>query len=259
MSTSSAGRRVPAAILAAIAAAWLVSLAAEASGSAGRLHHDSLIEGGPPLWAALPAFLIAWQVMIGAMMLPSSLPMIRLFRAAATRQERPAATLAAFLGGYLLVWTGFGAAAFLGDIAVHRTVHATPWLESHPWLISAGVLALAGGFQFTDLKDRCLEQCRHPGMYLMRHYRRGVGEGYRLGRDHGMFCLGCCWALMLVMFAAGVANLVWMALLGAVMFYEKAGRHGRRLTPVVGVALLVWAGLVLAHPAWLPGALAGLS
>ena len=80
-----------------------------------------------------------------------------------------------------------------------------------------------------------------------------------MGRGHGLFCLGCCWALMLVMFAAGVSNLLWMAGLAAVMAYEKIGRRGQQLSPVVGAVLLAWAGLVLAHPAWLPHAMAGIS
>ncbi len=73
------------------------------------------------------------------------------------------------------------------------------------------MLALAGAFQFTPLKDACLDKCRHPGQFLMRYYERGAGGGFRLGARHGVFCVGCCWALMLVMFAAGVASLLWMA------------------------------------------------
>ena len=137
-----------------------------------------------------------------------------------------------------MVWTGFGAAAFVGDLGLHRTVDALPWLHAHPWLVSGAILAVAGGFQFTDLKDRCLDKCRHPGVYLMRHYGRGVDTAFRIGRGHGLFCLGCCWALMLMMFAAGVANLPWMAVLTGVMFYEKAGQRGRAVTPYVGMALL---------------------
>jgi predicted metal-binding membrane protein len=252
-------RGVPVPVILVVAGAWVVVVAAQETGNAGRLHHDSLIEGGPPLWAALGVFLLAWQAMIGAMMLPSSLPMVRLFTRAAEGQPRPGVVTAAFLAGYALVWTGFGAVAFLGDVGIHRMVDATPWLADHEWLISAGVLITAGAFQFTDLKDRCLDQCRHPGPFLMRHYRRGTSGAFALGRRHGLFCLGCCWALMLLMFAAGVASLVWMAALGAAMYYEKAGHHGRAITPVVGVALVSWGVVVAAHPAWLPAALAGVA
>ena len=127
-----------------------------------------------------------------------------LFWAASRRRE----ALAAFLGGYVLVWSVFGLAAFAGDGVVHALVRALPALEERPWLIAGGVLVTAGAFQFTPLKDACLEECRHPAIFLMRNYRRGTRAAFRLGRDHGIFCLGCCWALMLVMFAAGFANLV---------------------------------------------------
>ncbi|HUP32421.1 MAG TPA: DUF2182 domain-containing protein [Gaiellaceae bacterium] len=246
-------RRIPVAVPAAIALAWVVALAAEAGGTASALHHDDLAEGGLPRWAALGLFLLSWQLMTAAMMLPSSLPLVRLFWAASGRRE----ALATFLGGYAVVWSVFGLAAFAGDMLLHELVHALPALEARPWLIAGGVLVTAGAFQFSALKDACLDECRHPAVFLMREYRRGTGAAFRLGRDHGVFCLGCCWALMLVMFAAGFANLAWMAVLAAVMAYEKIGRHGRALTPVLGLALAGWGAVVLAHPAWLPPALGG--
>jgi len=245
-------RSVPRPVILAVAAAWVLAIVVELTGTAEALHHDSLIEGGPPLWAALLLFLLAWQAMVAAMMLPSSLPLIRLFQAVSGAQEHPERARAAFIGGYAAVWTGFGALAFLGDAAVHHTVDAVPWLHERPWLIAGGVLALAGAFQFSELKERCLSKCRMPAPYLMARYRRGAGAGFKLGAGHSLFCLGCCWALMLVMFAAGVAVLWWMAALTLVMVYEKTGRHGRALTPVVGVYLLALGALVLVHPPWLP-------
>ncbi len=242
--------RAPRPVLLAIGAAWALAVAAELSGTAEALHHDALIEGGSP-WAAL-LFLLAWQVMVAAMMLPSALPLIRLFDAVSRKQERAWLARGAFLGGYAAVWTAFGALALLGDSALHHTVDAFPWLAERPWLVAGSVLALAGAFQFSELKDQCLSKCRQPGPYLLAHYRRGPEAGFRLGFGHGLFCLGCCWALMLVMFAAGVAVLWWMAALTAVMVYEKTGRHGRALTPVVGFALLGLAALAFAHPPWLP-------
>ena len=246
------GGRAPRTVLLAIAAAWGVAVGAELTGNAGKLHHDELIEGGPPLWAALALFLVAWQAMVAAMMLPSALPLIRLFEAVSANKDRARWTRGAFLAGYVAVWTGFGALAFLGDVVVHHTVDALPWLEARTWLIGGSVLALAGTFQFSDLKERCLSKCRHPGPYLLARYRRGAPAGFRLGFGHGLFCLGCCWALMLVMFAAGVAVLWWMAALTVVMVYEKTGRRGHALTPVVGVALLGLAAVAFAHPPWFP-------
>lgn len=254
MTTLAAPRRIPVAVPVAIGLAWAVALVTEATGSASSLHHDQLIEGGAvPRWAALALFLGSWQLMTAAMMLPSSLPLVRLFWAASGRRQ----ALAAFLGGYAVVWSIFGLLAFAGDGVLHVLVRALPILEERPWLIAGSVLVTAGAFQFTRLKDACLDECRHPAFFLTRNYRQGTGAAYRLGRDHGIFCLGCCWALMLVMFAAGFANLAWMAVLAAVTAYEKIGRHGRALTPVLGVMLAGWGAVVLAHPGWLPSALGG--
>ena len=117
------------------------------------------------------------------------------------------------------------------------------------------LLALAGAFQFTRLKDACLDKCRHPSAFIMRFYERGVRGGFRLGARHGAFCVGCCWALMLVMFAVGVASLVWMALLTAIMVHEKTRPGGARAVPVTGVALLGGASIALLYSAYGAGAL----
>jgi predicted metal-binding membrane protein len=186
------------------------------------------------------------------MVLPSSLPLIRLFDAASARQERPLRMRGAFLAGYAAVWTGFGALAFMGDTGIHHTVDAVPWLSARTWLIGGATLVMAGAFQFSDLKDRCLSKCRQPGPFLLARYRRGAAGAFRLGSAHGVFCLGCCWALMLVMFAAGVAVLWWMTALTAVMVYEKTGRHGHALTPIVGIALIGLGAIAFAHPPWFP-------
>jgi predicted metal-binding membrane protein len=213
------------------------------------LHHDGLIEDGPAVWIALPAFLLAWQVMLAAMMLPSSLPLMRLFARASAKQPRPRAAMAGFLGGYALIWTVFGALAFVFDIGVHAAVDASPWLETHDWVLAAGVLATAGAFQFSSLKYACLDKCRHPAQFMMRFYERGARGGLRLGARHGLFCLGCCWALMLVMFSVGVASLFAMAMLTALMVYEKTQPRGRQVVPAAGVTLFVTALMIAVYSA----------
>jgi predicted metal-binding membrane protein len=249
LAASRAGRArlngVPVEVVVAIAAAWVLALAAEAAGAGDGLHHDALIEGAPGIGTALALSTLAWVVMVGAMMLPSSLPLVRLFAVASAGQERPRAALRAFLGGYALVWTTFGVVAFVGDVALHRIVDAAPWLRANEWAIGGTALAVAGAFQFTPLKDACLEQCRHPGAFILRYYERGVGGGLRLGMRHGAFCVGCCWALMLVMFAVGVGSLVWMGALTALMVHEKSRPAGRRTVPVTGAVLLGTASIVL--------------
>ncbi|HXF73368.1 MAG TPA: DUF2182 domain-containing protein [Actinomycetota bacterium] len=242
--------------MATITVAWALAIAAQATGRSALLGHGALIEGRgalrppPPVWVALPLFLAAWQAMVLAMMLPSSLPLVRLFRAASMKAPRARATMAAFLGGYVMVWTPFGALAFLMDIGIHRLVDGTPWLVSHPYVIGGATLLLAGAFQFSALKDRCLRECRRPEGFLLGRYTRGLRAAIRLGREHGLYCLGCCWALMLLMFAAGVANLVWMGALTLVMVTEKTLRTGDRVVGAIGVALIILGALVLAH---LPG------
>jgi predicted metal-binding membrane protein len=249
--------RVPWLVLSAIGAAWTLAVAADRTGWARALHNHGEVPRGTSLWAALLLFLLAWQAMIAAMMLPSSLPLIRLFEAASRSQEHVRRVRAVFLAGYVAVWTVFGAIAFLGDLGLHRAVDHVPTLAERPQLLAGTILGLAGVFQFSDLKDRCLSKCRHPAPYLLAHYRRGEGAAFRLGLGHGIFCLGCCWALMLVMFALGAAVLWWMAALTALMVYEKVGRHGAAAARVAGVALIAAAVLLLAHPGWLPTALGG--
>jgi predicted metal-binding membrane protein len=234
----------------AIALAWVVAIAVHTSGLAGAVHHDALLEGGAPFLLGLAAFLLAWQIMIAAMMVPSSLPLVRLFATASKNQPRAGLAMAGFLGGYAVVWSAFGALAFTFDLGIHRAVDGIGWVEANSWLIGGGILALAGAFQFTRLKDACLDRCRRPDAFMLRHYRRGARGGFQLGARHGAFCVGCCWALMLVMFAAGVASLVWMAVLAIVMRYEKTAPNGRRAVPVTGVALLGASSVALLYSAY---------
>lgn len=250
---------LPVAIPAIIALAWCIAIAAQITGSAVLLHHDRLIERGPSTGIALALFVLAWLVMIAAMMLPSSLPFMRMFAFASSNQPRPAVMRFAFFSAYVLVWLVFGIGAFAGDVVVHRIVDRTAWLAAHPWVISGAVLAGAGAFQFSSLKDACLRACRLPSNFLVRYYRRGARAAFTMGYRHGLYCVGCCWALMLVTFAAGFANLWWMAALTALMVFEKTAYRGRSAVPVAGAVLLAWSALVLLHPAWLPAALSGFS
>lgn len=256
---ANAARRYPrfntiAALGCVIAAAWAICVWAEANGYAARLHHHALYASGLPYWLAALIVLVAWQVMTAAMMLPSSLGFIRYYATTAARAPDFHAALALFLAAYFAVWGGFALVAFSGDLQLHRLVDAWPWLAAHASLIPASTLALAAVYQFTPLKDACLRACRHPGMYLMRHYRRGVLNGLRIGFGHAFYCLGCCWSLMLVMFAAGVAHLAWMGALAAVMFVEKAMPGGNRIVAPVGAAL----GLLAVVALFVPGAIPGL-
>jgi predicted metal-binding membrane protein len=233
-----------------VAAAWAVALLATLTHQTYLIDHDYLLEQSHLPWpATLAIFLAVWQVMTIAMMLPSSMPMVYMLVYASRRQARPRATQAAFLAGYAVVWTAFAVAAFLGDSLIHRLVDRWPWLNANSYLIGVITFAVAGAFQFSPLKERCLTACRSPFGFFVRYYRKGVGAAWRLGLRHGAFCLGCCWALMLVMFGVGVGSLVWMAALAGVMVVEKTSPGGQRLSPFVGIALVVLAAVWLIQPA----------
>lgn len=238
-------RAAPPGVVAAIGAAWTLAVVGEVTGLGDRLHHDELATAGLPLVAALVLFLLAWQVHVAAMMLPSSLPLIALFDRVSATQPHRRAVRAAFLSGYAVVWLAFGAAAFLGDAVLHGVVDRWAWLAQRPWPISGNVLVLAGAFQFSSLKDRCLRECRHPAAFVTRHYRRSMRGAFALGNRHGLFCLGCCWALMIVLVAVGVTNLAWMAPLTLLMVLERTSRVGDRLVAPAGVALIALGSLVL--------------
>lgn len=241
-----------------ILAAWGMAVVLTLAGQEWVLNHDVLIdESSLPWLATLVLFLSAWQLMTAGMMVPTSLPLIRLYSRTTRSQSRPRLLQGVLLGGYFAVWTGFAVLAFLGDTSLHALVDRWQWLDQRSWLIAGSTLILAGAFQFSDLKERCLQECRSPQGFLWRHYGQGASAAWRLGVRHGLFCLGCCWALMLVMFGLGVGSLAWMVAIGGVMLIEKTSRRGRRLMPFIGVALLIWGGLVLLQVAWLPSPLSG--
>jgi predicted metal-binding membrane protein len=234
--------------------AWTVALVAFLTKQNNLIDHHYLIEQSHlPLLAAFGLFLVGWQIMTIAMMLPSSMPMVYMMVYASRKQQCSWHTMAAFLAAYALVWTAFACAAFIGDTQLHRLVHAWPWLSLHSWLIGTVTLAVAGAFQFSPLKHSCLKQCRSPFGFFGRYYRPGVKSAWDLGLRHGAFCLGCCWALMLVMFGLGVGSLMSMALLTGAMVIEKTYPGGNRLSPYLGGALLGLAVLWFMHPAWLVG------
>ncbi len=240
--------RISPVVATVIAVAWGLALAAEYTGRVQWIHHHHLVADHMSPLGSITLFLLAWQVHIAAMMLPSTLPMIGLFRRASARQPYPNLARATFLGGYLVVWTGFGVAAVLGDALAHAMLHQQPTVGGNPGLLAGGVILLAGAFQFSSLKDRCMEQCRHPAAFITRYYRQGATGGFSLGLRHGLFCLGCCWALMLIMFVVGIANLAWMVPLALLMLYEKVGPGGDRMVRPVGVMLTLLGVAVLVEP-----------
>lgn len=230
-------------------AAWLTTLGAQLTGQAGLLHHDALVEHGPPFGLALLQSTVAWQVMIAAMMLPASIKVVQTFEQITYARRQRQRAVVGFLAAFFAVWAGVGIVFFMGDALLHRFVDATPWLAEREWLVQAGVLALAGGYQLLPLKRRCMQSCRNAAVSVDSE-RLGVEAGTR----HALDCVASSGALMLVMFAAGAANIGWMVALTGVMVYEALGRHGQALSRLVGLGLLSLALLAVTRqglPAWL--------
>ncbi len=158
-----------------------------------------------------------WLLMTAAMMLPTVLPLLDRFeRLTAARADRRV-LVALLIAGYLLVWAAFGFAAHLLDTALHLIIRQSTWLEVNGWVLGAIVLATAGAFQFTRLKYRCLDRCRTPFSFITQYWRgrRPKWNAFVLGWHHGAFCVGCCWAIMLLMFVVGTGNVGYMLVLGA--------------------------------------------
>jgi predicted metal-binding membrane protein len=210
-----------------------------------------VVPGGDVLLPAL-LYVGGWLLMSAAMMLPTALPLLQRFdRLAAVRSDR-VQLIASLVTGYLLAWLGFGIAAHLLDGVLHVAVRLSDWLLINAWALGAAMLAIAGLFQFSRLKYHCLDRCRTPLSFIIGHWH-GVAprrEAFLLGLHHGVFCVGCCWAIMLLMFAVGSASVGWMLALGAVMAIEKNAPWGKRLSQPLGYLLLGCGVLItLAHVA----------
>ena len=226
-------------------AAWLALWAWQGSPNAGFLDHGG---AAAPLPVGAALFTFGWLVMIVAMMLPSSVPLVLTFAALTGRRRRPGQLVALVILGYLLVWSSFGLAAWIADLGIHAVVANAPWLAENPRLILGATLLAAGLWQFSPLRERCLEECRSPLGFVLNRWR-GVSErreAFGMGVAHGAFCVGCCWSIMLVMFGVGLHNLSLMLVLGGLTAVEKNRSWGRRLTKPIGGALVLAAIYVVA-------------
>jgi predicted metal-binding membrane protein len=203
------------------------------------LEHGQWTDVGPAaaLCRALPAgnvvlplalYAGGWLLMTAAMMLPTTLPLVDRFERIVQQRPDRRRLLALLIGGYLGVWAGFGVAAHLADAALHEVARRSAWLSSNGWVVGSLILAVAGLFQFSRLKYRCLARYRAPYGFIAKHWRgpRPHRDALSPGLDHGWFCFGCCWAIMLLLFVVGTGNLRWMLALGALMALEKNARWG---------------------------------
>ncbi len=195
-----------------------------------------------------------WAVMMIGMMTPSVAPMILIYARVgrqAVMDSKPFAATAWFAGGYLLAWTAFSLAATSAQWALERAALLTPMMESASNILGGILLIATGLYQWTPLKDACLSYCQTPLTFIMRHggFRREATGALTLGLRHGLYCIGCCWAVMLLLFVGGVMNLFWIAALAALVLLEKVVPFGRLIARLAGIAFIAGgAWLLLQHP-----------
>ena len=214
-----------AAAVSLLAWAWLARMTA-----AGAVHSHG----------DFPTVFVMWTVMMIAMMLPSALPFTLAFGAEHQRrraQNLPYVSASVFLAGYFTIWTAFSAAAALLQQELHDRALLSSTMSATSSVFAGVLLIAAGGYQWTPLKEACLHHCRSPLSFLLSDWREGRWGAFRMGMDHGLFCLGCCWLLMLLPFAAGVMNLAWMAGVAAFVLVEKGIPGGEWFGRVCGAAL----------------------
>ncbi len=188
-----------------------------------------------------------WAVMMVGMMGATAAPVLLLLAAShARRVGRGAPTVVLLFGlGYVTVWLGFSACATVAQWALHEAAVLSSAVAVQSPRVAGVLLAAAGVYQLTPAKNACLTHCQTPMGFLMTHWRDGAGGAFRMGLGHGLYCLGCCWALMAVLFVVGVMNLVWVGVLTAFILAERVGRTGALVARVGGVTLIAL-GVVLA-------------
>src|SRR5437763_8097303 len=232
-------------VLAGAFAAWLVTV--------DRMQG---MNGGPGTdLGALGWYVGVWVTMMAAMMLPAVLPVVLLFaRVSSERMRRGQAAVGTpvFLAGYLAVWTAFGILAYaIARLIVGEHFAFLQWDRGGRYL-AAGAVGLAALYQLTPLKRVCLRHCRSPLALVLGHWHDGRLGAVRMGAEHGGWCVGCCWGLMLALFAVGVMSIAWMVIVSAAIFVEKVLPRGERLTWLLGAALLALAVWIAVSPGSVP-------
>lgn len=234
-------------LAAAVALAW-----AYLAAGAGIDMSMAGMEMEPMPWSALDAAVMfaMWWVMMIAMMVPSASPMVLLFTALKRKQRTsvsPAWEGSVFLGGYLLIWAGFSVVATVAQWGLERAGLLSMGTASTNARFGGVILLAAGLYQFTPIKSACLRFCQSPVLFLSLHWRPGAAGVLRMGLRHGVYCLGCCWFLMLLLFVAGVMSLVWVGGIALYVACEKLLPLDQRLSRATGVVLIVAGAIVLAR------------
>jgi predicted metal-binding membrane protein len=257
---------VAAALIAMTALAWVyvVWLADDMAMGGMEMADVRMIPAGMGLmrpalvpWQAIEfVFVFAmWAVMMIGMMTPSAAPMILLYARVgrqAASDGKPFAATGWFLAGYLLVWTSFALVATFVQWALDRAALLSPMMASESTALGGIVLIAAGLYQWTPLKNACLRQCQAPWLFIQNYggFRRDAAGSLALGARHGLYCVGCCWALMALLFVGGVMNVLWIAAISIFVLAEKVIPAGRLIARLAGAGFIV-AGVWLLAPLWM--------
>jgi len=200
-------------------------------------------------------FLSIWVVMMVAMMFPTAAPMILMFaRVQRDKRHNGRAFVPTwvFVSAYLLLWTLFGVLAYGGAVWAERLGQQVPWLMANAARIGGSLFVLAGLYQFTPLKRSCLAKCRTPLDFVLSSWRDGYTGSFRMGLEHGVYCLGCCWLLFVIFFPLGMMNVAAMAVVTLLIFAEKSLLPGQRIARLAALALIAYGALVVLVPGVLP-------
>jgi len=194
---------------------------------------------------------VMWAIMMVAMMLPSALPMLLLFASLGrrTRPPRPRVDSMAFLAAYIAVWSLFSAAATLIQWRLTEARLVSPMMDGASDILAGALLLAAGAYQATPLKRACLAKCRSPTEFLVAQWRAGLRCAWTMGLRHVVYCLGCCWLIMMLLFALGVMNLLWIAALAAFVLVEKTFRRSGLVSVAGGLIFAAWGIALLARAA----------
>ena len=191
---------------------------------------------------------LMWSIMMVAMMVPSASPMVVTYAAIRRKQhpdERAFGACVAFLLGYVILWTSFSALATLAQWGLQHAALISAAGASTNAIFAGALLLVAGVFQWTPWKQACLTHCRSPFLFIMTSWRDGTRGAFTMGLEHGVFCLGCCWALMALMFFAGVMNIFWLVALSLFVLVEKVVPAGDLLGRLAGAGMIGWGVYVM--------------
>lgn len=237
------------ALLVLAAAAWAVLVWQSSTADMEHMGNMLTMDMGVPL------FLAIWVAMMVAMMFPTAAPMILTFaKVQAGKQQRgkPYVPTWVFASSYLAIWTAFGALAYAAAVGASEVADESMWLMNNAARFGGGVLILAGLYQLSPLKNICLSKCRAPLDFILGSWRDGHSGALRMGFEHGLYCLGCCWLFFVIVFPLGMLNVAVLAAIVLLIFAEKSLPFGHRTRQLAAAALLTYGALVVFVPEALP-------